>query len=161
MQRYGLAGGVSDIPRGEAYGFRAALRAMGRPGTIEVLKGAEEPAPLSPAASALLLILCDQPTGLHIAPSHHNHAVRDWITFQTSAPDYPDRSVTLIIGRPELQPPGAVLRGPGIEHEAALDLPELAAFRANRAQFPLGFGAYLTAGSQVAGLPRSTQVTAD
>ncbi|MFN7596068.1 MAG: phosphonate C-P lyase system protein PhnH, partial [Cereibacter sp.] len=31
-------------------------------------------------------------------------------------------------------------------------------FRANHALFPLGFDAFLTCGSRVAGLPRSTRV---
>jgi alpha-D-ribose 1-methylphosphonate 5-triphosphate synthase subunit PhnH len=48
------------------------------------------------------------------------------------------------------------LRGPGIDGHATLSLPETAAFRANRARFPLGFDTFLTSGAQLAGLPRST-----
>ena len=53
---------------------------------------------------------------------------------------------------------GARLTGPGIEAEAALNLPELAAFEANHRCFPLGFDCYFTCGDRLAGLPRSTRV---
>jgi alpha-D-ribose 1-methylphosphonate 5-triphosphate synthase subunit PhnH len=53
---------------------------------------------------------------------------------------------------------GARLTGPGIETEARLSLPEVAAFQANRARFPLGFDCFFTCGDRVAGLPRSTRV---
>jgi alpha-D-ribose 1-methylphosphonate 5-triphosphate synthase subunit PhnH len=39
-----------------------------------------------------------------------------------------------------------------------LNLPETAAFRANRAHFPLGFDTILTCADRLAGLPRSTRV---
>ena len=39
-----------------------------------------------------------------------------------------------------------------------LSLPEIAAFRANRALFPLGFDCYFTSGDMLAALPRSTIV---
>ncbi|MGL5008821.1 MAG: phosphonate C-P lyase system protein PhnH, partial [Paracoccaceae bacterium] len=73
-------------------------------------------------------------------------------------PDYPDRAATLIIEMDVLEPTGARLSGPGIRDTARLSLLETAAFRANRALFPLGFDAYLTCGSRIAGLPRSTRV---
>ena len=47
--------------------FRAAMRAMARPGTIEMLGAARPPAPVSAAAGTLLLTLCDHDTGLHLA----------------------------------------------------------------------------------------------
>ncbi len=67
--------------------------------------------------------------------------------FAIGLPDYPDRSVTLIVEMAELSAEGAVLRGPGIEREARLSLPEVAAFQDNRALFPLGFDCFFTCGS--------------
>jgi alpha-D-ribose 1-methylphosphonate 5-triphosphate synthase subunit PhnH len=78
--------------------------------------------------------------------------------FAIGTAEYPDRSATLIVEMPELVAEGARLTGPGIETEAHLSLPEIAAFQANRARFPLGFDCFFTCGERVAGLPRSTRV---
>lgn len=181
-----LRGGFTNSPAQAAHAFRAILDALARPGTIQHLQGAAPPAPMSPAAGVAVLTLCDTTTPVHLAGAHDCTAVRDWITFHCGAPivhaqsasfaigtwaalqptsrfavglpDYPDRAATLIVEMPELSAKGARLRGPGIQTEAFLNLPEVAAFAANRAQFPLGFDCLLTAGGQVAGLPRSTQV---
>jgi alpha-D-ribose 1-methylphosphonate 5-triphosphate synthase subunit PhnH len=181
-----LDGGFADPPRQAAHAFRAALSALSRPGRIERIEGAAPPAPCSPAAGALLLTLCDTTTGLHLAPSHDTGALRGWIAFHTGAPivpaeeadfalgswaalapvarfrigtpAYPDRAATLIVEMDRLASSGARLTGPGIETEAALSLPETAAFAANRARFPLGFDCYFTCGDRLAGLPRSTRV---
>ena len=58
----------------------------------------------------------------------------------------------------DLSTEGPCLTGPGIKGTARLSLPETAAFAANQALFPLGFDCFLTAGTEVAGLPRSTRV---
>ena len=179
-------GGFAHAPHDAARAFRAAMQALARPGRIERLSGALPPAPLSPAAGALALVLFDQTTPVWLAPSHDLPALRDWLIFQTGAPfttpeaahfvigswealtpvsrfaigtpEYPDRAATLIIEMPALAQTGARLTGPGIKDNARLSLPEVAAFQANRALWPLGFDAFLTAGDQVAGLPRSTIV---
>ncbi len=52
------------------------------------------------------------------------------------------------------------LTGPGIDGVSVLHLPESACLADNRALFPLGFDTFLTAGDQIAGLPRSTRVEA-
>lgn len=181
-----LAGGFTDPARDGARAFRAALRAMARPGRIETIVGAAPPAPASPAAGALLLTLCDATTPLFLAPSHDTEDLRGWITFHTGAPfagpeeamfalgtwdalqpvsryaigisEYPDRSATLIVEVNRLANTGATLTGPGIEATARLSLPETDAFRANRRQFPLGFDSCFTCGDRLAGLPRSTRV---
>lgn len=181
-----LSGGLADPATDAARAFRACLTALSRPGTIDALRGAQPPAPLSIAAGTLLLTLLDGTTPIFLAPSHDTPAVRDWITFHCGAPfapaeeavfalgtwaalqpvtrfaigqpDYPDRACTLIIECPALSANGPRLRGPGIKDSAHLSLPETAAFQANRALFPLGFDAFLTAGDQLAGLPRSTIV---
>jgi alpha-D-ribose 1-methylphosphonate 5-triphosphate synthase subunit PhnH len=181
-----LGGGFTAPAPQSAHAFRAILDALARPGTIHTVQGAAPPAPLSPAAGAVLLTLCDATTPLHLAGAHDCPALREWITFHCAAPlvaaedamfalgtwaalhpinrfaiglpDYPDRAATLIVEMPDLAPTGARLRGPGIETTSQLNLPETAAFRANRAQFPLGFDCLFTAGGQIAGLPRSTIV---
>lgn len=185
-QSHTLAGGFTAPAEQGARAFRALLQAMARPGRIEQLTGATPPLPLSPAAGALALVLLDGTTPVHLAGRHDCAALRDWLTFHTGAPmvgakdaafafgdwaalmpvtrfaignpAYPDRSATLVIELPGLQPKGAQLSGPGIETRAELSLPDTAAFAANHALFPLGFDAYLTAGDLVAGLPRSTKV---
>jgi alpha-D-ribose 1-methylphosphonate 5-triphosphate synthase subunit PhnH len=181
-----LEGGFADPPRDAAHAFRATLQALSRPGRIETLSGAEPPVPCSPAAGAILLTLCDTTTPLHLAPSHDTEALRGWIAFHTGAPivsareaafalgtwealqpvdrfcigtaEYPDRAATLIVEVERLEATGARLTGPGIETDAALSLPETAAFRRNRARFPLGFDCFFTCENRVAGLPRSTTV---
>ncbi|AHM04557.1 PhnH protein [Roseibacterium elongatum DSM 19469] len=186
MQAQFLDGGFADPPRDAAHAFRAALSALSRPGRIETMAGAMPPAPASPAAGALLLTLCDSTTGLYLAPSHDTEALRGWITFHTAAPvvgpehaafalgtwsglqpvtrfrigtpEYPDRAATLIVELDALDNAGATLTGPGIEDSARLSVPDVAAFQANRRQFPLGFDTYFTCGDRVAGLPRSTRL---
>jgi len=183
-----LTGGFADAPVQSARAFRAVLDALSRPGVIVMLAGAAPPAPLSAAAGVLVLTLVDGTTPLHLAGGHDTPALRDWITFHTGAPlvgpaeavfvigiwealqpvsrfaigraDYPDRAASLIVEMPRLEASGARLTGPGIATEAHLSLPEVAAFQANRALFPLGFDTYLTCGSRLAGLPRSTRVEA-
>jgi len=181
-----LTGGFADAPVEAARAFRAALDALARPGRIATLRGAVPPAPLSVAAGVLLLTLADQTTPLHLAGAWDSAAVRGWITFHCGAPlvgpaeavfavgdwaalhplgrfsvgraDYPDRAATLIVEVAVLEAAGMRLSGPGIDGVAHLSLPEVAAFRANRALFPLGFDTFLTCGDRLAGLPRSTRV---
>lgn len=183
-----LLGGFSDASTQSSFAFRAALEVLSRPGEIRALTGATPPAPLSVAAGALLLTLCDGTTPVHIAGAHDCAVLRDWITFHCGAPlvsaeqatfavgtwhalqpvtrfaigqpDYPDRSATLIVEMADLQQTGARLTGPGIADFTQLSLPELAAFQANRALFPLGFDCFFTSGTSAAGLPRSTFVEA-
>src|SRR5690606_31975523 len=127
-------------------------------------------------------------TPLHLAGGADFPAMRDWIAFHTGAPlvaaeeavfalgrwedlhpvsrfrigapDYPDRSATLIVEMDRLTGHGPALTGPGIETATWLSLPETAAFRANRALFPLGFDTIFTSGDRIAALPRSTRVEA-
>jgi alpha-D-ribose 1-methylphosphonate 5-triphosphate synthase subunit PhnH len=186
MQAQTLEGGFANPPTEAAHAFRAALQALARPGRIERIAGTQAPAPVSPAAAGLMLTLCDSETPLHLAPSHDTPALREWIAFHTGAPivargeamfalgrwadlaplddfahgtpEYPDRSATLIVELERLEPAGARLTGPGIETEAHLSLPEIAAFRANRARYPLGCDFFFSCEDRVAGLPRSTNV---
>ena len=180
-----LEGGFSDPAPQAATAFRAIMSAMARPGRIETITGATPPAPLSPAAGAVLLTLCDADTPVHLAGDADCAAVRDWIRFHLGAPltspeeamfavgrwdalpkgafaigtsEYPDRSATLIVETDQLSPDGATLRGPGIRDTAMLSLPETDAFRANRALFPLGLDFVFTCGDRLAALPRSTEV---
>lgn len=181
------AGGFGNPPVASARAFRAAMTAMARPGDIQDISGATPPAGVSGAAGSLILTLCDPETGIYLAPGMDTPELRGWIAFHTGAPvvaardagfalgswealmplqqyrigtpEYPDRSATLIVELDSFAGPAAELRGPGIKETAGLALPELAAFQANAMLYPLGVDFFFTAGSQVAALPRSTQVS--
>lgn len=181
-----LDGGFADPARDSARAFRAILNALARPGRIEEVSGVTPPAPLSPAAGALLLTLVDGTTPVHLAGAHDCAELRDWLVFHTGArfvgpaeaafalgtiealspldrfaigtPEYPDRAATLIAEVPDLDAATVTLRGPGIETTQTLALPQADAFRANAARFPLGFDTFLTCGARLAGLPRSTRI---
>lgn len=181
-----LSGGFTEAPLQSARAFRAVLEALARPGTLHDVEGALPPAPLSVAAGVVLLTLCDGTTPVHLAGDCDSPAVRDWVAFHIGAPivgaeqadfalgcwaalqpvdrfrigqpDYPDRSATLIVEMDRLTNHGPALTGPGIETANWLNLPETAAFRANRALFPLGFDTIFTSGARIAALPRSTRV---
>lgn len=184
-QTRALTGGFADPAPQSARAFRLALMALSRPGRIETVTGAAAPAPLSEAAATLLLVLADRDTPIYLAPGHDQAAVRDWVTFHTGAPlvaperavlavggwgalplagfsmgrpDYPDRSATLIVETDRLEASGARLTGPGIQGEARLSLPEIAAFQTNHSAFPLGLDFFFTCGARLAALPRSTRV---
>ena len=181
-----LSGGFADPPRDAAHAFRAAMTAMAHPGRILSIAGATAPAPVSPAAATLLLVLCDPDTPVWLAPSHDSPALRAWLSFHTGAPlappeacrfalgdwpsllpldrfaigtpEYPDRSATLIVEQPALANDGARLTGPGIRDSARLNLPDPAALARNAALFPLGLDLFFTSGAQTAALPRSTRI---
>ncbi len=187
MQAEVLSGGFADPAIQSAHAFRSVMEVMARPGTIHDIGGAQPPAGLSGAAGALLLTLCDTDTPVHLAGRADCEAVRAWLAFHTGAPlvgpshcmfavgswdalvplsayaigtsEYPDRSATLIVECETLETTGASLTGPGIKTSAGLSLPETPAFQANHALFPLGLDFIFTAGSRVAALPRSTEVS--
>jgi len=182
-----LSGGFADPPRDAAHAFRGVMEAMARPGTLHSLQGARPPAPLSAAAGAVILTLCDSETPLHLAGPADCAAVRAWVEFHTGAPpsgpadcvfalgtwaalaplsaypvgtpDYPDRSATLIVECDVLRQDGARLTGPGIRDSARLSLPDRQAFADNAALFPRGLDFLFTCGDRIAALPRSTKVT--
>lgn len=182
-----FGGGFQDPPKDAARAFRAAMRSMARPGDLNTLSGVTPPAPLSQAAAILLLTLCDPDTGVYLAGPCDCEGVRGWLRFHTGAPfvgpaqadfavgtwedllpvdrfrigtpEYPDRSTTLIVEMPQLDPKGAVLRGPGIKETATLSLPDVQAMQDNSVLYPLGLDFFLTCADRVAALPRSTQIT--
>lgn len=187
MQAQTLSGGFAEPAIASATAFRQVMEAMARPGTIHDITGAAPPAPLSPATGAVLLILCDPDTPVHLAGALDCDPVRTWIAFHTGAPvvgpshcmfavggwddlapldayqigtpQYPDRSATLIVQADRLESKGATLSGPGIKDTHSLSLPEMEAFQLNAAHFPLGLDFLFTCGDRVAALPRTTVVT--
>ncbi|MCV6585364.1 MAG: phosphonate C-P lyase system protein PhnH [Marinibacterium sp.] len=180
-------GGFDDAPRDAAHAFRAAMRAMARPGTREDLAGAVPPAPLSVAAGCLILTLCDPDTGLYLAGDADCPVVRDWVTFHTGAqlvgaedadfalgswaalqplaayrigtPEYPDQSATLIVELPGWPAANARLTGPGIERDIQTYLPDPAALADNGRLYPLGIDLFFTCDTAVQALPRSSRIT--
>ena len=186
MDAAALEGGFADVPLEAARAFRQIMNVMARPGEIAELAGALPPEPLSPAAGALLLCLCDADTGVYLAPGHDTPSVRQWITFHAGAPlvdasvalfavgtwealprtqfsigtpEYPDSSATLIVETQKLTAEGHRLTGPGIKKVSALSLPEAESFQQNAALFPLGLDFFFTDGNRVAALPRTTKVS--
>lgn len=186
MQADTLSGGF-DVPAiAAAHAFRSVMTAMARPGTLMTIDGARPPAPLSAAAGAVLLTLCDTDTPVYLAGAIDCADVRGWLAFHTGAPlvgpshamfavgtwpdlaplsafpigtsEYPDRSATLIVDCPDLAETGMTLSGPGIRSTASLSLPETAAFQANTLLFPLGLDFIFTSGNRLAALPRTTEV---
>ncbi|WP_164661893.1 phosphonate C-P lyase system protein PhnH [Tropicibacter sp. Alg240-R139] len=181
-----FAGGFSNTPVDAAHAFRAAMTVMARPGEIRTLSGAQAPVPVSGAAATLLLTLCDPETGVYLAGASDTPEMRQWLTFHTGAPlvdaaqadfavgtwtdllplktyrigtsEYPDRSATLIVECHALAQTGATLSGPGIKNTSQLNLPDIPALQANSMLYPLGMDFFFTSGTQVAALPRSTQI---
>jgi len=182
----GLTPGFDQPATDAARAFRMVLDAMAHPGRIVTLDGPAAPAPCSQAACVALLTLADATTPLHLAGAHDCGPLRDWVAFHLAAPlvgpedatfalgtwgalgpltayrqgapDYPDRSATLIVEMPALVPNGTRLTGPGIETAAYLSLPDAGALRGNAARFPLGLEFRFTSGAQLAALPRTTKL---
>lgn len=183
-----FSGGFQAPPTDAAHAFRAAMTVMARPGETRELRGAQAPAPLSEAAATLLLTLCDPESGVYLAGEADTADVRQWLTFHTGAPvvsaaeadfaigtwaalgplrayrigtaEYPDRSATLIIDGATASGVEATLTGPGIKGTAHMSLPDIPALQANAQLYPLGVDFFFTCGTQVAALPRSTQIMA-
>jgi len=186
MQADVLSGGFADPAIDAAHAFRSVMEAMARPGSIHNISDATPPAPLSAAATAVLLTLCDTDTTVHLAGHANCAPVRQWLAFHTGAPlkgpshamfavgrwdaltplasfpvgtsQYPDRRATLVVEVITLANAGATLSGPGIKDEATLALPEREAFQANQKLFPRGLDFIFTCGHQLAALPRTTEV---
>ncbi|ARQ02507.1 phosphonate C-P lyase system protein PhnH [Pseudorhodoplanes sinuspersici] len=88
----------------------------------------------------------------------------DFMGFALGAPDYPDRSTTLILQVESLSSgPSIALKGPGIDGVQMLSarpLPEDFVHRMtdNRALFPRGVDVLLLTDNAVAAVPRSTRI---
>jgi alpha-D-ribose 1-methylphosphonate 5-triphosphate synthase subunit PhnH len=188
MNTQALSGGFENTPHQSSTAFRSIMNAMARPGAIEFLSGAEPPEGLSLAASTLLLTLCDPETPVYLAGVLDCENIRDWLVFHTGAPlvganqalfavgtwdalmpiiqfsigtaQYPDRSTSLIVECSSLVNKGPNLTGPGIKDSIQLNLPDTEALKMNAALFPLGCDFYFTSDSQIAALPRTTQIGA-
>ena len=78
MQARTLEGGFTAPATEAAHAFRAAMEAMARPGTLHRVSGVAPPAPLSPAAGAIILTLCDMDTPVYLAGQSDCEAVRAW-----------------------------------------------------------------------------------
>jgi alpha-D-ribose 1-methylphosphonate 5-triphosphate synthase subunit PhnH len=158
-------------------------------------RGLAPPSPLAPAAAAAILTLADFETPLWIAPSlaggeavaylrFHTGAPLaaspdqavfalvdlerdslDLMSFGQGAPDYPDRSTTVVAQTRLLaRRPGMRIAGPGVRGTANIEFAPaprdfLSQWEANRSRFPLGVDLILAHGAELAALPRSVRVT--
>ncbi|NHT74670.1 phosphonate C-P lyase system protein PhnH [Rhizobiaceae bacterium CRRU44] len=138
-------GGFAEPVFGSQRAFRALMDAFARPGSVADLSDlAVPPAPMSPAAGAILLSLADADTpvffetdmldakawvGFHTgatattdAPSARfvhladNSDCTGWSRFAVGTAEYPDRSATLLLPVADLRGgQHLTLSGPGIE----------------------------------------------
>ncbi len=171
--------------------FRAVLAALAEPGTLHVAGiGLAPPAPMMPAAAAVLLALADADTGLR----HDAGPVADaFLRFHCGAPDaalgdaifvlatgamprlaqlargtdeVPSAGATLVVQVQALSnDPGFRLTGPGILgarslHVRGLPADFAAQWVASRRDFPRGVDVVLCAGTTIAALPRSVTLEA-
>jgi alpha-D-ribose 1-methylphosphonate 5-triphosphate synthase subunit PhnH len=127
-----IAPGFSDPVHEPRAVFRAVLSALSRPGTRASLAPAAAPEGLDPAATAVLLALCDHETPVHLSGGAATRAAADHVRFHAGAPitddpaeaafavcdaasatallpllpigedRYPDRSATLVVLVPSL-----------------------------------------------------------
>ncbi|MCX7303664.1 MAG: phosphonate C-P lyase system protein PhnH [Hyphomicrobiales bacterium] len=83
-----IAGGFANPVFDAQAIFRAVMDAMARPGIVQPAHTlAKPPQPLSPAAAAVALTLCDHDTPLWLDPSlRQMPAVASWLGFHTGAP---------------------------------------------------------------------------
>ena len=131
--------------------FRAALEAMAKPGAPTQAAFDAAPAPLSPAAGALIWTLSDADATVWTAPSRRTPEIDQFIRFRTGAapesspenadffigrwqelfdapaaigdPEYPDRSTTLIVEVDGFGGgPTAELSGPGLAKPLELSI---------------------------------------
>lgn len=88
MQAIHIEGGFAAPVLDAQAVFRAVMEAMAEPGTARPLHAAARPpAPLSPAAAAVALTLCDHDTPVWLDPAlRASEAVAAWLGFQTGAP---------------------------------------------------------------------------
>lgn len=148
--RPGLADPVLD---GQAV-FRTVLKALSFPGRIQPLPVAlTPPAPLTPAAAAVLLALADLETPVWLDPALDTPAVRGWLRFHAGCPiveargqaafavipadgemegfaigtpEFPETAATVIVQVAALtEGAGPTLTGPGIAETARLTAPGL------------------------------------
>ncbi|WP_420963576.1 phosphonate C-P lyase system protein PhnH [Brucella sp. IR073] len=156
MQANVFEGGFADPVFTSQAVFRAVMDAFARPGTIHDLGDvASAPAPIQPAAAAILLTLADFDTPVWFEAADSTEA-EQWLAFHTGAvavPDateasfavlndmssldswgrfavgtaeYPDRSATLVLPVVSLEGGRELtLRGPGIEKTTAIAPREL------------------------------------
>lgn len=81
-----VIGGFSDPVFQSQDAFRRIMDAFARPGSVCDLSGfADAPAPLSPAAAALILTLADADASVFLDGANDDGAAAAWIRFQTGA----------------------------------------------------------------------------
>jgi alpha-D-ribose 1-methylphosphonate 5-triphosphate synthase subunit PhnH len=144
--------------------FRAVMAALAEPGIIrpigrQTLAGLAAPAPLTPAAAAILLALADFETSVWLDEPLQSTDLTAYVRFHCGCPLVADRAVASLANGPTMR-----LTGPGIAGVRDISVSTVhpglvAALQRNRALFPQGVDLILTDGADIIGLPRSTHVT--
>jgi alpha-D-ribose 1-methylphosphonate 5-triphosphate synthase subunit PhnH len=169
--------------------FRGVLDAMAHPGRIVTLDAPAPPPPLCPATAAVLLTLLDADTSIWLDPacaaaadwltfhcgSPFVEPPRAGFAVACEMPqlsdlhdgtdEAPETATTLVLQVADLGH-GTVLRlfGPGLRNPATLAVRGLpddfsAQWRTNHKSFPRGIDLILCAGSRIAALPRSVEIS--
>lgn len=161
--------------------FEALMWALSRPGTVQELPGADPALIAEALVDRECLVWCADPTlaariaatGAHAAdPGRADHLFLAGADAETAlamiaraavgSDLYPDEGGTVILPARFGKGPRLRLTGPGIETEALINVddlpPGLWPLRAAHCRYPVGFDLFLTSGSQVIGLPRSTLI---
>lgn len=111
-------------------------------------------------------VLPAESAAYHLYPSADETALTGIAAASVGTLTYPDHAATVVIGGCTFGSGAVVtMTGPGIKDRTTVQVAGLPArfwtLRASRVRFPLGWDVYLLDGSQVIGLPRSTQVVVD
>lgn len=148
--------GFADPVGGAQAAFRALLDAMARPGTLhdvaELIAELTPPAPLGPAAAAVLLTLVDADTPLWLDGACM--AARAWLVFHCGAPLTDDPAASAFAAAVGMKPLGLFNTGSDAAPEDSttliVQLPALGTGRAYRVSGP---GLRAPAPLRAAGLP--------
>lgn len=178
--------GFADASAASQRVFRDALEALAHPGRIvEIAAGlpaarallltlldGNTPLWLSRSAHGAHATLrfhtgcpvVEQPAGASFALVARGEELPPLDAFAQGSEEYPERSATLVVEVSDLVPSGGWrLEGPGIRERGFLTvrgLPErfAAEWAQNHARFPRGVDVFLSCGSRLCGLPRTTRL---
>lgn len=161
--------------------FEALMWALARPGMARDLPGADPILIAEALVDRECHVWCADPTlaariaamGAHaadpgradhlfLARADHEIALSILTDVAVGSDLYPDEGATVLLPACFGTGPRLRLTGPGIDTETVIAIddvsPRLWPLRAARCRYPMGFDLFLTSGTQVIGLPRSTLI---
>lgn len=167
--------------------FRSLVNATSYPGRYFQINKLNKPSLLSNAAATILITLCDNESNVYLSKEYNTEEVRNWLIFNTGAivsnkknadfvigtwesllplnefkigaPEYPERSATLIVEETKYKKVKCSIDGPGIKNKLHIDLPNPELFIENNNLYPLGLDFYFTNDLDILSIPRSTKIS--